>query len=66
MIKLYVNREMEWMQKETVVGQHEVLSQHVHEDTEKSSEELVWITSLQIYLKLGPPTYEAEMLPTLP
>jgi hypothetical protein len=54
------------MQKETVVGQYGVLSQHVHEDTEKSSEELVWITSLQIYLKLGPPTYEAEMLPTLP
>jgi hypothetical protein len=42
---------MEWMQKETAVGQYEVLSQHVHEDTEKSSEELVWITTLQVYLQ---------------
>jgi hypothetical protein len=41
MIKLYVYWEMEWMQKEIVVGQYGVLSQHVHEDTEKSSEELV-------------------------
>lgn len=61
-----MNQEMEWMQKETVVGQYGVLSQQVHEDTEKSSEELVWITSLQMYLKLGPPRNEAEMLPTLP
>lgn len=61
-----MNEEMEWMQKETIVGRYGVLSQHVHEDTEKSSEELVWITSLQIYLKLGPPMYDAEMLPILP
>jgi len=54
------------MRKETVVGQYGVLYHHVHEDTEKSSEELVSITSLQIYLKLGPTTYEAEILPTLP
>jgi len=54
------------MQKETVVCQYGVLSQHVHEDTEKSSEQLVWITILQMYLKIEPPTNEAEMLPTLP
>jgi len=41
MIKLHMNQKMEWMQKETAVGQYGVLSQHVHEDTEKSSEELV-------------------------
>jgi len=50
MIKLYVNWEMEGLQEETVVGQYGLLSQHVHEDTEKSGEELVWITSLQIYI----------------
>jgi len=66
MIKLYMNQKVEWIQKETVVGQYEVLSQHVHEDNEKSSDELVWIKSLQIYPKLEPPTYEAEMLPILP